>query len=127
MKITRLSISQILGIREFDLRPSKPVVVLTAGNHQGKTSIVNALSLAMEHRLPRIDKQKDAVAILNDGAKAGTVDVFTDTYKEPFLANVTDGKIIRTHGEFRYVQDALLEILAKHGITADVLAAHGIL
>lgn len=93
MKITRLAISQVLGIREFDLRPSKPVVVITANNKQGKTSIVNALALALAYQLPRIDKQKDAGAILHDGAKAGTVDVFTDTYKEPFLANVTDGKI----------------------------------
>ena len=93
MKITRLAINSILGIRELDLRPSKPVVTITAANGQGKTSIVNALALALAYQLPRIDKQKDSGAILHNGAKAGTIDVFTNTYKEPFLANVTDGKV----------------------------------
>lgn len=93
MKITRLAINSILGIRELDLRPSKPVVVVTAANGQGKTSIVNALALALAYQLPRIDKQKDAGATLHDGATVGVVEVWADKYKDHFAATVMPGKV----------------------------------
>ena len=45
--------------------------------------------------------------------------------QNPVVQANAEGKIIRTHGEFRYVREALFEILTKHGITAETLAAHG--
>lgn len=44
----------------------------------------------------------------------------------PVVQVSAEGKIIRTHGEFRYVQEAVIGILTTHGFTGRTLMAHGI-
>lgn len=73
MKITSLSVKNFLGVAAFQLINPKPVIVISGGNAAGKTSIYQAIKLALLGDVPRIDLMRDAQSLVRSGGKSGSV------------------------------------------------------
>lgn len=77
MKITHLTISSFLGAREIDAELTAPVCLIAGANGSGKSSIRDAIALAMTGDMSRIHLKKDAASLITEGAGGTSVDVFT--------------------------------------------------
>lgn len=73
MRIVNLAVSNFLGVSAVTLIPREPVVVVTGGNGAGKTSLYQAIKLALLDDLPRIDLKRDAGELVRGGAGKGAV------------------------------------------------------
>lgn len=93
MKITRINVESVLGLPALDIALRRPVMVATAGNGQGKTSLANCLGMALNHGLARVSTQKEVAGIIHNGAKSGLIEVFSDRYDAPFTVHITPGKV----------------------------------
>ncbi|MCO6428907.1 AAA family ATPase, partial [Nitrosomonas communis] len=54
MKLTKLSINNLLGIKEADIENPKKIVFVSGANGAGKSSIRDAVALAMTGDLSRV-------------------------------------------------------------------------
>lgn len=74
MRLTHVKISNILGIRHFDA--SLTGLNLIAGfNGSGKSSVQNAIRLALTGDLPRVALKKEQGTLVHEGAKSGSIDI----------------------------------------------------
>lgn len=78
MKIHHITIHNFLGARTVDLPLTHPVTLLAGANGAGKSSLSDAISLALNADLCRVAKKGDAAALISDGASAARVFVQTD-------------------------------------------------
>lgn len=72
MKITKLTISNVLGLVRADLE-LKGVNVISGGNGAGKSSLADCFSMAMLGTPRRVDLKKEYGKLLNDGADKGRI------------------------------------------------------
>lgn len=82
MKIGQIQISNVLGLARADLFFSAPIMVVSGGNEAGKSSIADAISMAILGKPRRVDLKKDLGQLLHDGAAKGRVTI-TDGAGEP--------------------------------------------
>lgn len=73
MKITHISISNVLGIAAADVEVFTPVTMFVGPNAAGKSSIREAVRAAFLGMPERVLKKKDFGQLVHDGEKAGTV------------------------------------------------------
>lgn len=73
MKINHLTISNVLSIARADIETSAPITLISGDNMAGKTSIRDAISMAVLGTPSRVDKKKDLGMLLHDDAKKGRV------------------------------------------------------
>lgn len=73
MHINRLSITNIQGISALEIKPSAPVVLLSGGNHTGKTSTLDAIDMALTGNVSRVRLKKDYKQAVREGQRIGTV------------------------------------------------------
>lgn len=80
MKLTHLSIKNVLGIRSADLELSTPVTLFGAKNRNGKTSLSEAVRMALTGDVSArgIAMKKDLQGLVHDDAKSGTCEVTVD-------------------------------------------------
>lgn len=78
MKITSIQISNVLGARAVDVKLNKPVMLFAGKNYAGKSSIQEAVRMAMTGESVRVGLKKDYVALVTEGQEAGFVQVDTD-------------------------------------------------
>jgi hypothetical protein len=80
MKLTHLAISNVLGIRSADIALDTPVTLFAAGNKNGKTSLAEAVRMALTGDITArgIAQKKDLQALVHDGAKSGSCEVAVD-------------------------------------------------
>lgn len=78
MKIHHIAIQNFLGARQIDLAVEQPITLLAGMNGAGKSSLRDAISLALTADLCRVAKKGDAAALISEGAAAARVFVQTD-------------------------------------------------
>lgn len=79
MKIHHIRVDNLLGARQIDLAITQPIVLLSGANGAGKSSLRDAISLALTADLCRVSKKGDAAALISEGATAARVFVQTNT------------------------------------------------
>lgn len=75
MHIQRIEISNVLGLARADINCSTPVTVITGSNEAGKSTIADAVSMAILGTPRRVKLKKDLGQLLHDDAKKGRVTI----------------------------------------------------
>lgn len=78
MKINQIRARNVLGARDIDAVLHKPVTLFCGFNGAGKSSMQEALRLAMQGETLRVTHKKDFNLMVTDGAKDGFVKVVAD-------------------------------------------------
>lgn len=75
MKLDRITIRNVLGARDIDLRGLAPVQLLVGHNGAGKSSVRDALALALTADLCRVSLKKDIAALITEGASDAAIEI----------------------------------------------------
>lgn len=79
MKIERITVNNVLGANEVDVPITTPVTVFVGGNGQGKTSVLEAVRLALIAEPARgVNYKKDYGRLIHEGASAGQAQALVD-------------------------------------------------
>lgn len=78
MKLSTITTSNFLGARAVELHLTKAVALIAGKNGAGKSSIQEAVRMALTGEPVRVDLKKNYPALLTEGAEAGFADVMTD-------------------------------------------------
>jgi hypothetical protein len=73
MKIAHLTIENFLGARAVDIDLSAPVALIAGANGAGKSSVRDAVALALTADLGRVGLKKEAPQLITDGATGASV------------------------------------------------------
>jgi DNA repair exonuclease SbcCD ATPase subunit len=73
MKIDAIEIKNFLGVREFDATLEKPVTLISGYNGSGKSSIHEAVRMALTGEFNRVALKKDFPRLVHDGEKRASV------------------------------------------------------
>lgn len=71
MKIQSITTSNFLGARAVDVRLAKPVALFAGKNYAGKSSIQEAVRMALTGETVRVDLKKDYAALITEGQESG--------------------------------------------------------
>lgn len=77
MKINKLTIKNFLGARDIDVDLSKPISLFAGKNYAGKSSIAEAVRLALTGESARSGLKKDYAKLVTEGHDAGFIEVMT--------------------------------------------------
>jgi hypothetical protein len=83
MKITQITINDILGVRQFDAHLVRPVNYIMGKNGAGKSSVREAVKMAFLGSPDRVALKKEYGEILHGDAKNGFVTVETEAHGAP--------------------------------------------
>jgi len=78
MKITHIEAENFLGLRRASIDVRTPVVLFAGANFAGKSSLQEAVRMALTGETVRVDKKKDYGSLVSDGEKSGFVEVSLD-------------------------------------------------
>ena len=96
MRISNIFVSNFLGITAADVKIDAPVALLCGRNGSGKSSIRDAVALALTSDLGRVSLKKEAPALIHDGADAAVCEL-TDADGSVWGVTITKGgKITET-------------------------------
>lgn len=73
MRINRITIENFQGVRAVDLDLRTPVALIAGANGAGKSSVAEAVRLAMLGSPERVGLKKEYAALVTDGAKGGAI------------------------------------------------------
>ena len=105
MKITAIQTSNFLGARAVDVKLTTPVALFAGKNGAGKSSLQEAVRMALTGESVRVGLKKDYGALVTEGHDSGFVEIDTEEWK--FSAVLPAGKGM--HSDFPalpYVLDA---------------------
>ena len=88
MNITRIHAEHYLGIRHVDLTLRHRVTLIAGANGAGKSSLAEALRLALCAESVRVGLKKEYPALVHKGAKSASVTVERDGC-EPVVVSIT--------------------------------------
>lgn len=88
MQITRITAENYLGIRRVDLALRHPVTLIAGQNGAGKSSLAEALRLALCAESVRVGLKKEYGQLVHRGAKAASITVERDGC-EPVVVSIT--------------------------------------
>lgn len=77
MKITKISTSNFIGARSVEIVVSKPVCLIAGKNGAGKSSVQEAIRMALTGESVRVGLKKDYGALVTEGQESGFVEVET--------------------------------------------------
>ena len=78
MKLTKLNIQNFLGARAVEVELTAPVTLFSGENGAGKSSIQEAVRMALVGESVRVGLKKDYSALVSDGEKSAFAEVHTD-------------------------------------------------
>lgn len=78
MRINKIEISNVLGLARADIACPTPVVLIAGANGAGKSTIADAISLAILGKPRRVEHKKDLGQLLHNGEKKGRVTLLAD-------------------------------------------------
>ncbi len=78
MKITSIQTSNFLGARAVDVKLDKPVALFAGKNGAGKSSLQEAVRMAITGETVRVGLKKDFGALVSEGQESGFVEVLTE-------------------------------------------------
>lgn len=93
MQITKITINNYQGIRRFDAKLTKPVLLVAGSNAAGKSSLQDAIRLALNADMGRVNLKKDAPALIRDGADMASVSIVSADGDEYSVTINKSGKI----------------------------------
>lgn len=105
MKITAIQTSNFLGARAVDVKLTKPVTLFAGKNYAGKSSIQEAVRMALTGESERVDLKKEYGALITEGQKAGFVQVDADDMQYSIVLPTGKGVHADNHA-LPYVLDA---------------------
>ena len=91
MKLTNISIQNFLGAQSVDVALSKPISIFAGKNGAGKSSIQEAIRMALTGESVRVSLKKDYGQLVTDGQKSGFSEVEIDGSTRVFVT-LPDGK-----------------------------------
>ena len=87
IQITHIAIRNLCGARNVEIPFNAARTIIAGGNAEGKTSLRDAIALALTKAPSRVEPKKKAMAaLISDGAKAATVSVGITQDGEPMAA-----------------------------------------
>ena len=111
LKLTQIEVLGFLGARDVHIKLTHPVCLIAGSNAAGKSSVRDAVALALTADLSRVSLKKDAAHLVHAGSRGAAVRISTDT--EEYGVEITaDGKITdkakgrETHPLLPFVLDA---------------------
>lgn len=105
MKITAIQTSNFLGARAVDVKLTKPVALFAGKNGAGKSSLQEAVRMALTGETVRVGLKKDYAALVTEGQDAGFVEIDAEDWK--FSSVLPSGKGMHSdHPAMPYVLDA---------------------
>ena len=91
MKLTRIAAQNFLGARAIDVQLTTPVTMFAGKNGAGKSSIQEAIRMALTGEAVRVGLKKDYGQLITEGAESGFAEVEIDGTVRAFVA-LPDGK-----------------------------------
>lgn len=91
MKLTGLNVQNFLGARAVDVRLTKPVTLFAGKNGAGKSSLQEAVRMALTGEAVRVGMKKDYGQLVTEGQEAGFAEVEIDGTARAFVT-LPDGK-----------------------------------
>lgn len=88
MKINTITAENFLGLVNVNVVLDRTVTLFGGANAAGKSSIKEAVRVALAGEVVRVQFKKDWTALVHDGAKTGFVEIGVVTNDEPGLAAV---------------------------------------
>jgi len=73
MKIKKIEIADVLGLARADIDTSRPITVIAGNNEAGKSTIADAINMALIGQPKRVKLKKELAQLLHDGAKKGRI------------------------------------------------------
>lgn len=77
MRITKIEVANVAGLARADINLSTPVLLVAGANMAGKSSLKDAISMAMTGVPARVSKKKDLDQMVHDGAKKGRATIYS--------------------------------------------------
>lgn len=77
MKITQIDIKNFQGLHYAALVVSEPVLLVSGGNGAGKSSLLDAVAMAITGQPSRVTLKRDIPQLITEGSKKGSVSVHT--------------------------------------------------
>lgn len=93
MQITNLKISNYCGLRHLDVKLQKPVLLVAGANASGKSSLQDAIRMALLADLGRVGLKKDAHALIREGADGASISLVNADGDEYSVTINGNGKI----------------------------------
>lgn len=78
MHIQKIEVANVLGLARADIACGTGVTLIAGPNMSGKSSLRDAISMALLGEPTRVSKKKDLGQLLHDGAKKGRAAVFAN-------------------------------------------------
>lgn len=75
MKITRIEISGVLGLLRADIDTTKPITLIAGANEAGKSTLADAVSMAILGTPKRVKLKKELAQLLHEGCDKGRISV----------------------------------------------------
>ena len=91
MKLTALSIHNFLGARAVEVQLTKPVTLFAGKNGAGKSSLQEAIRMALTGEAVRVGLKKEYGQLITEGAESGFAEVEMDGTVRAFVT-LPDGK-----------------------------------
>ena len=92
MRLTHLHIEHFLGVRRVALQLDRPITLFCGENAAGKSSVRDAIALALTADLGRVSLKKEAPQLIHTGAQSAVAEVGVDG--QPWAVTITAaGKI----------------------------------
>lgn len=106
MKIERITVNNVLGAKEVDVSITSPVNIFVGGNGQGKTSILEAVRLALIAEPARgVNYKKDFGRLIHEGATAGQAQAMVDGNEHWLMLPTGKGEQLKDHPALPIVLD----------------------
>jgi len=90
MKLSHIMISNVLGIHDVDVPTPTPITLFAGSNGAGKTSIQQAIRMALTSDPARVTKKKDYDQLVHEGEMSGSIQIDIDD--EPFIFVLPSGE-----------------------------------
>jgi hypothetical protein len=91
MKITAIQTSNFLGARAVDVKLTKPIALFAGKNGAGKSSVQEAVRMALTGESVRVGLKKDFAALVTEGQESGFAEVEINGAVRAFVT-LPDGK-----------------------------------
>jgi tetratricopeptide (TPR) repeat protein len=88
MKITAIQTSNFLGARAVDVKLTKPVALFAGKNGAGKSSVQEAVRMALTGETVRVGLKKDFGALVSEGQESGFVELQGTDEGQDFTASM---------------------------------------
>ena len=78
MHINNINVQHFIGLRDFRCTLTSPVTIFAGGNGAGKSSLCEAVRMALTGESTRVSLKKDYGDLLNSGASSGSIAIDMD-------------------------------------------------